>query len=196
MVPGVPVDLDDALVTRPYYRSTYVTLTRADRGLKFDSLYDPQLRGLRIGMHVVDNDYAPPGHLLAAEGLGGQIAGYSLFGAYEEANPAGKLLQAVVNRDVDVAIVWGPFAGYFAKNAPVRLAIEPVSPNRFRMISFTYSIGVAVRKGDTALQSDIQAVLDKECRKIGALVAEYGFPMSEESSKSCVTSPSAAAFSR
>ncbi|MEI9972703.1 MAG: hypothetical protein WDO73_11975 [Ignavibacteriota bacterium] len=74
---GVPVDVDDALVTRPYYRSTYVVVSRADRKLKIDSLYGPGLKDLRIGLHVVEEDYAPPGHLLAAQGLSSQIVGYS-----------------------------------------------------------------------------------------------------------------------
>jgi len=88
---GVPVDMEGALLTRPYYRSTYVVVTRADRKLKIDSLYDPCLRDLRIGIHMVGGDYSPPGHLLAAQGLSGQIGGYSLYGAYGETNPPARL---------------------------------------------------------------------------------------------------------
>jgi ABC-type amino acid transport substrate-binding protein len=188
--------MDDALLTRPYYRSTYVTVTRADRALKVESLYDPQLKDLRIGIHVVEDDYAPPGHLLASEGLSAQIVGYSLYGAYGESNPPARLIDAVANNKVDLAIVWGPFAGYFAKKSPVRLTVEPVSPNRFQMIPFTYAIGVAVRKGDVALQSAIQQVLDKECRRIQTLVENYAFPSPEEDAPSCAMSPSAAVSSR
>jgi quinoprotein dehydrogenase-associated probable ABC transporter substrate-binding protein len=184
---GVPVDMHDALVTRPYYRSTYVMVTRADRALKIESLYDPHLKGLRIGLHIVGEDYAPPGHLLAAQGLSSQIMGYSLYGAYGEANPPVRLIEGVAKNEVDLAIVWGPFAGYFATKTSVRLTIEPVSPIRFQMIPFTYSIGVAVRKGDVALQSAIQQVLDKECRGIRALVKGYGFPSPEEAAPSCAS---------
>ena len=108
--------------------------------------------------------------------MSSQIVGYSLYGAYGETNPPARLIDAVAKDEVDLAIVWGPFAGYFAKKTPVRLAIQPVSPIGFQMIPFTYSIGVAVRKGDVALQSAIQQVLDKECRRIRALVKEYAFP--------------------
>jgi len=193
---GVPVDVEGALLTRPYYRSTYVVVTRADRKLKINSLIDPDLKDFRIGIHMVGDDYAPPGHLLAAQGLASQIVGYSLYGAYGETNPPARLMDAVAKNEVDLAIVWGPLAGYFAKKAPVRLAVQPVSPSRFRMIPFTYSIGVAVRKGDVALQSAIQQVLDKDCPKIRALVKEYGFPAPEEDALSCATSPSAAVSSR
>jgi quinoprotein dehydrogenase-associated probable ABC transporter substrate-binding protein len=193
---GVPVDMNDALLTRPYYRSIYVMVTRAGRGLKIQSLYDSQLKDLRIGLHIVEDDYAPPGHLLAAQGLSSQIVGYSLYGAYGETNPPARLIDAVARNEVDLAIVWGPLAGYFARKSPVQLALQPVSPIRFQMIPFIYSIGVAVRKGDVPLQSAIQQVLDKECPRIEALVKEYDFPPSEEDAPSCATSPSAAVSSR
>jgi mxaJ protein len=193
---GVPVDMDDALLTRPYYSSTYVMVTRADRGLRIESLYDPHLKDLRIGLHIVEDDYAPPGHLLAAQGLSSQIVGYSLYGAYGETNPPARLIDAVAKNEVDLAIVWGPLAGYFAKKSPVHLTIQPILPVRFQVIPFTYSIGIAVRKGDLALLSAVQQVLDKECQTIGALVKGYAFPSPEEDAPSCAMSPSAAVSSR
>ena len=193
---GIPVDIEGELLTQPYYRSTYVVVSRADRRLIVNSLYDPRLKDFRIGLHIVEDNYAPPGHLLAAQGLSSQIVGYSLYGAYGEKNPPARLIQAVAKNEVDLAIVWGPFAGYFAKKMPVRLTIRPVAPSHFQMIPFTYSIGVAVRKGDVALQSAIQQVLDKECRTIRMLVQEYAFPSPEEDAWTCATSPSAAVFSR
>jgi len=193
---GVPIEMNGALLTRPYYRSTYVIVTRADRGLKIESLYDERLKDLRIGLHIVDEDYSPPGRLLAAQALSRQIIGYSLYGAFGEQNPPGRLIDAVVKDHVDVAIVWGPFAGYFAKKSPVRLAIQPVSPSRFQTTPFVYSIGIAVRKGDVALRSAIQDALDKECRRISALVKDYGFPSPEEDAPPCAMSSSAAAALR
>src|SRR5689334_18649501 len=96
---GVPVDMENALLTKPYYRSTYVVVSRADRGLKIDSLYDRRLKDLRIGLHMVGDDYVPPGHLLAAEGLSSQIEGYSLYGAYGETNPPARLIDAVAKNE-------------------------------------------------------------------------------------------------
>ena len=53
------------------------------------------------------------------KGLSSQIVGYSLYGAYGETNPPARLIDAVAKNEVDLAIVWGPFAGYFAKKTPV-----------------------------------------------------------------------------
>src|SRR5579884_164005 len=131
VVMGVAAGMEDILTTRPYYRSTYVFVTRRDRKLQIASLADPRLADLRIGIHVVGDDFAPPAFALARRGISKNIAGYSLFGPYDEPNPASKLVDAVENGDVDVAIIWGPFAGYFAQNAMVPLDIKPVSPPLF-----------------------------------------------------------------
>ncbi len=102
---GVPAGLDSADVTRPYYRSTYVFVSRKDRGLNIASLFDPRLETWRIGIHVVGDDYAPPAFALAHRGISANVKGYSMFGAYGEPNPPARLMDAVEAGDIDVAIV-------------------------------------------------------------------------------------------
>lgn len=58
-----------------------------------------------------------------------------------------------------MAIVWGPFAGYFAKQEKTALDIVPVSPATFLAIPFTYDIAAGVRKGDSALLARINEAL-------------------------------------
>jgi len=196
VIMGVPSTLGSVLTTRPYYRSTYVFVARSDRALDITSLTDPRLEKLRIGIHVVGDDYAPPAHLLARLGLGKQIVGYSLFGLYGESNPASQVIDAVTKGDVDIAVVWGPFAGYFARQQGAPLTITPVSPQMFLAIPFTYSISAAVREGDDVLRGEIQNALDRECKAINALLIEYGIPQVREDKPRCDSSQPAAAFLR
>jgi ABC-type amino acid transport substrate-binding protein len=109
--------MPDVLTTNPYYRSAYVFVSRADRNLHIRSLNDPRLSDLRIGIHVAGDNYAPPAYALARRGITRNIVGFSLFGAYGDPSPARKLIDAVDRGDVDVALVWGPIAGYFAHSA-------------------------------------------------------------------------------
>lgn len=180
---GVPATLDSVEVTRPYYRSTYVFLTRADRQLQLTALSDPRLEQCRIGIHVVDNDYAPPAQALARRGLGSNLSGYSLFGKYGEENPPARLVEAVAHGDVDVAVIWGPFAGYFAKQSDVPLQVTAVSPAAYMGVPFTYSIAAAVRKGDDTLRDALNGVLVRECTAVRALLEHYGVPLVEEEGK-------------
>ena len=179
-VMGVPSTLDTVAVTKPYYRSTYVTVARADRHLNLHSLLDDALDNCRIGIHVTGDDYAPPAQILARRGLSANITGYPLFGPDNEANPPFKLLDAVQNGEIDVAIVWGPFGGYFAQHSQHALEIHPVSPASYFGTPFTYDISVGVRKDDTALRDEIDRALERKRDQVKLLLEEFGIPLVSE----------------
>ncbi len=197
VVMGVPAALDSVTATRPYYRSTYVFVSRADRNLKISSLTDARLADWRIGVHVVGDDYAPPAHALAHRGLAANIVGYSLFGADGEENPPRRLLDAVASGDVDVAIVWGPFAGYFAPKEKARLEISPVSPPVYLAVPFVYDIAMGVRKGNVALKNELDAALERACAAIGSVLRNYGVPSApgREGESACESSQQSPAVS-
>lgn len=182
---GIAAGMKGVLETRPYYRSTYVFVTRQDRGPSVSSLTDPRLAKWRIGIHVVGDDYAPPAQALARRGLSANLVGYSLFGSYGEVNPPAKIIDAVSNGDVDVAIVWGPFAGYFAKQGASPLAITPVQPAAWMGVPFTYDIAMAVRPGDAAVARELNVVLERECGAIQAILAQYGVPTIPDEETKC-----------
>ena len=173
---GVPTSLDSVEATKPYYRSTYVFVSRHDRNLRITSLDDPRFEQWRVGVHVVDDNLAPPAAALARRGITANVTGFSLFGAYGEANPPRKLIDAVANGTIDVAIVWGPFAGYFAKQEPVELDIVPVSPAMFLAVPFTFDVSAGVRKGDVGLKNQVNSVLEAQAPQIREILAEYGVP--------------------
>src|SRR4051812_33001916 len=89
LVLGVPNHFERALTTQPYYRSSYVFVFRTDSGLSLQSLDDPALRGLRIGVQLVGNDGAdtPPAHALARRGIITNMVGFTLYGNYRDPNP-------------------------------------------------------------------------------------------------------------
>lgn len=176
VVMGVPTSLSSVAVSRPYYRSTYVFVSRHAGKLQVSSLTDPRLQHCRIGIQVVGNDYAPPAVALARGGLAKNIVGFSLFGPYGDANPARKIVDAVARGDVDVAVVWGPLAGYFAKSAPQKLDIVPISPPTYLGVPFTYDISIGVRKQDTALEAELNQVLQSHADVVRRILARYGVP--------------------
>jgi mxaJ protein len=175
-VMGVPSALDSITATKPYYRSTYVFVSRSDRNLNIRSLDDPRLANWRVGIHVVGDDYAPPAYALARRGITSNIVGFSLFGEYGEPNPPARLIDAVARGDLDVGIVWGPFAGYFAKGVKASLDVVPVSPAVFLAVPFTYDISLGVRKDNNALKAELDSVLESESAAIQQILSEYGVP--------------------
>jgi mxaJ protein len=179
VVMGVPSSFELALTTNAYYRSTYVFVTRKDRNIDVRTFDDPRLRKLRIGVHLVGDDGAntPPVHALSSRGVVGNVRGYMVAGDYSRPNPPARLIEAVVNGDVDIAIVWGPLAGYFAKAPGDILTLVPVSPAiDLPFLPQVYDISLGVRRGDKTLKAELDAVLERERETIARLLKEYGIP--------------------
>lgn len=179
VVIGVPASFELAATTKPYYRSTYVFVTRSDRDLNVASFDDQQLRQLSVGVQIIGDDGAnsPPAHALANRGIVNNVHGYTLYGDYKHDNPTAQIIDAVLNKDVDVAVAWGPLAGYFAKQHPGKLSIKPVSPEiDLPYLPFTYDISVGVRRGEDQLKDAIERILDRRRGDIDAILASYEVP--------------------
>lgn len=179
VVMGVPAGIDEADVTRPYYRSTYVFITRRDRNLHIQSLDDPRLRILKVGVHILgeQDDSLPPVHALVSRGIVRNLVGYSIFGNLNEKDPPADLLRAVADGKVDVALAWGPLAGYFAQHSSVPLDITPISSDpKHPELPFHFDIGIGVRNGDSGLKRTINSELDKLQAQIEQLLRAYGVP--------------------
>jgi mxaJ protein len=179
VVLGVPTGMERAVPTRPYYRSTYVFVSRADRALDVRSFDDPALRNLRIGVQLAGDDYAntPPAHALTRRRIVGNVVGFTLYGDYGKENPPARIVEAVARKEIDIAVVWGPLAGYFARRQRVALRIVPVSPAIDRpFLPFVYDIAVGVRRGDDALRNAIDVELERRRSEIDAILDAYGVP--------------------
>jgi mxaJ protein len=179
VVVGLPVDTDAAWTTKPYYRSTYVFVTRRSRKLRIQSFDDPQLRHLRIGVELVGDDGAntPPAHALSRRGIINNIVGYSVYGDYRTNSPPSAIISAVASGDVDVAAAWGPLAGYFAARQPVALDISAVQPQLDgRFLPQTFSIAMATRRRDKARHDRLEQFIDQRRHQIDAILAEYHVP--------------------
>ena len=175
---GVSAGVDAVLTTRPYYASTYVFVSRKKDGLSVASLTDPRLRKLKIGVHLIGDDSTPPAMALGQEGIVDNVHGYMIYGDFAKANPPARLIEAVEKKDVDVAAVWGPLAGYFAKDAPVALQVTPMTgTERFAPLRFQFAIAMGVRKNDVALQEKLNSVIAREQPAIRNILQAYGVPL-------------------
>ena len=181
--PGIASNVEMVATTRPYYRSTYMFVTRASAPLGGLTLDDPRLKALRIGVQMVGDDASntPPAHALARRGIVGNIRGYMLYGNYAAPNPPAEIMGAVERGDIDVALVWGPLAGYFAARSKVPLRLEPVTPwladNQWPM---QFDVSVGVQKDNQKLLKDIDRVLVRRSGDIAKLLAAYRVPVVQQ----------------
>jgi mxaJ protein len=107
--------------------------------------------------------------------------GYSVYGDYSKDSPPRDLMDALGRGEIDVAIVWGPVAGYFAKEQPIPLAIVPLPPSEQADLPFEYDIAMGVRRADRALREKLDETLRRKRPEIAAILEEYAVPMVEPS---------------
>src|SRR5436853_7391707 len=175
-----PVGLDPVATTKPYYRSTYYFVYRADRGLQLRSLDDTVLKRLKIGVNIIGYDYTntPPAHALGSRGIVGLVGFGNFLNPDPKADHPDDIIRAGAKDSIDVAIVRGPLAGYWVKRAATALAMggrpgpEPVSG-----MPVAFSMAMAVRRRDKELRARLDSVIDRRRSEITAILDEYSVPM-------------------
>lgn len=188
VVMEVPAGVDVASTTLPYYRSTYVFVARRDRDLHIRSFDDARLKDLKIGIHVTgeNDDRMPSTEALLKRGLVRNLVGYSIFGKLSEQNPAADILRAVEDKNIDVAVVWGPLGGYFAQHSSDALEATPVcAAAADRQIPLTFDIAMGVRKGDDELLNKLNAVISRRQSDIRKLLESFSVPIVDSREALC-----------
>lgn len=168
---SVPQGWEPVLWTRPYYRSGYVIVYPKAKGHKITSLDDPVLRQLKIGVYV----NSPPSETLAEMGIVKNMVGYNPLD-HQQDRP-GKIIEDLIAGEIDVAVVWGPVAGYYAKKLNAsHLDIVPLQDgDPGNPFSFEFSMGV--REGNKALKAQLEEALSKRQAEIQKILEDYGVPL-------------------
>jgi quinoprotein dehydrogenase-associated probable ABC transporter substrate-binding protein len=173
---GVPTALDLVRTTKPYYRSQYVFVYPAASSHAYASLDDPALTSARIGIQLVGDDLAatPPAHALALRGIVDHVIGYPVYGEHPQGE---RMIDALGKGEIDVALIWGPQAAYYARRAAKPLTVVPAeAPADLAMFPFEFSISMGVRKNDVTLAQALDDVLARRRSDIDAILDEYGVP--------------------
>lgn len=184
VIMGVPYRHERLLTTLPYYRSGYVFVTQKNRNLVIESFDAPILKTLKIGLHAIGNDgsNSPPAHALAHRGITNNVIGYSMWGDSSIKDPQAEVIDAVAKGDIDMAIVWGPIGGYFAKKYDEQLTVS-IAPSDLQMPKqpFSFDIAMGVRKGDNDLAEKLQTALEEKHDEIKKILTAYNIPLIESS---------------
>ena len=173
VVIGIPTGHPLVLTTSTYYSSPYVVVSRRRDALQIVSLDDAALKKLRIGVY----QNSPVDFVLGRRGMVGNVFGYSTF--YDgRTNYPEKIIEDVVSGSLDVAIVWGPAAGYFVGQRAETLTLAPVDVPRLDGDgeAEVFAISMGVRKNDQPLQVLLETVLKARSDDIGDILGQFGVP--------------------
>ncbi|MEA2840032.1 MAG: hypothetical protein QOF41_1362 [Methylobacteriaceae bacterium] len=179
VIMGYPQGDDLVQPTNPYYRTAYVLIARKDAGLDgIESLEDPRLRGKKIGIIAG----TPPATNLAVHGLLPSIRSYPLVIDTRFDSSTDKMFKDLQAGGIDVAILWGPIGGYFAKQSKLDLEVVPLVKEKSgpRM---AYRIAMGVRHSDQSWKRELSRFISENRREIEQLLASYGVPLLDEQDK-------------
>jgi mxaJ protein len=171
---GVPVGMEGVATTSAYYRSGYVFVTKRDSGPPIRSFDDPRLRRSSIGVELVGADMAgtPAALALARHGFIEHVTGYPLYGTKPAAE---RMVEALDDGTLDVAIAWGPQIGYFAHHAKSPLVVSFVPDVEAEPMTFAIALGV--RKDDTRLRDEIDRALEHVRVRIAETLDAFDVPV-------------------
>jgi quinoprotein dehydrogenase-associated probable ABC transporter substrate-binding protein len=179
VIMGYPQGDDFVQPTNPYYRTAYLLIARKNAGLEgIESLDDPRLRGKKIGIIAG----TPPATNLAVNGLLPSIRSYPLVIDTRFDSSTDKMFKDLEAGDIDVAILWGPIGGYFAKKSQLDLDLVPLVKEKSgpRM---AYRIGLGVRHSDQNWKRELNRFVSENQDAINRLLATYGVPLLDEQDK-------------
>ena len=131
-------------------------------------------------MQLIGDDFAntPPAHALANRGIVGNLVGFTVYGDYRQRSPAARIIDAVADGTIDVAVAWGPLAGYFAKHSATSLEIVPVNPRvDLPYLPFVFDISMGVRRADSTLRHQLDDIIARRRPSIDSILAAYGVPL-------------------
>jgi len=183
IVMGVPVGFDQVSVTKPYYRSTYALVFASGKGMDhvkssadFLRLDKAKLNSLRIGVY----DRSPASEWLQRHDLVERGVPYQMMNADPQQYPGEIIEKDLAAGKIDVAIVWGPIAGYFAKRVKSpALTVVPMKSEPG--VRFDYEMAMGVRYGEREWKQQVEGLIESRQPEIQAILREFGVPLVDDS---------------
>jgi quinoprotein dehydrogenase-associated probable ABC transporter substrate-binding protein len=172
---GIPTPHDMVQNTNPYYRSGYVMVYRPDKGITAKSMADPQLKNLKIGIVAG----TPPASLLAMHGLLDHLRSYHLTVDTRFESPGKNMMEDLDKGRIDVALLWGPIAGFYAKGHNPTYAIVPI-PDTAGAPRLQYSFSMGVRHNEPNWKHRLNDLIKANQTAIGVILRDYGIPLFDE----------------
>jgi quinoprotein dehydrogenase-associated probable ABC transporter substrate-binding protein len=176
IIMGFPQGDDQAQLTVPYYRTTYALVFKPGSGLEdVTTISDPKLKDKRIGVVAK----TPPSTNMAMNGLLARAKSYPLFIDTRADSSAQAMMDDLARGDIDCGILWGPMAGYYARQANPPMIVVPLTKETTGP-QMTYRIGMAVRAADQEWKRTLNRLIMENQTEINKLLISYNIPILDE----------------
>jgi quinoprotein dehydrogenase-associated probable ABC transporter substrate-binding protein len=165
--------------TNPYYRTSYALVSKPGSGLEdVTSLADERLKSKHLGIIAG----TPPATNMAANGLMANARPYPLMIDTRVDSSAAAMMKDLGAGEIDAAVLWGPMAGYYAKQAKPPLHVTPLVAEKSgpRLV---YRIGLGVRPADQNWKRLLNRLIEENQPAINKILLDYGVPLLDENNR-------------
>ena len=179
VIMGAPQGDDMVQVTNPYYRTAYALVFKQGQGLEgVDTLEDPRLKSKRIGIVAG----TPPGNNMATNGLMANAKPYPLVVDTRVDSSAEAMMRDLEAGNIDVGVLWGPMAGYYAQQARSPMTVVPLVKETTGP-RLAYRIAMGVRFADQDWKRLLNRMIADNQPAINKLLLSYGVPLLDDNDR-------------
>jgi quinoprotein dehydrogenase-associated probable ABC transporter substrate-binding protein len=165
--------------TNPYYRTAYALIAKPGSALdEVRTLEDAQLKGKRIGIIAG----TPPASNMAANGLMANAKPYPLMIDTRVDSSAAEMIKDLTSGEIDAGVLWGPMAGYYAKQASPPLHVTPLVKETSGP-RLAYRIGMGVRQADQNWKRLLNRLIQENQPAINKILLDFGVPLLDENDR-------------
>jgi len=175
---GTVAGSGDVATTDAYYHTAYMMATRTADNLPMDKVGDWRIAGKRFGLIAG----TPPTDLIVEHNLMDQTGIYQLMVDTRINQPSHDMIKDLVAGKIDVALLWGPIVGYYAKHdhLPLKVVFLNADGSKVRL---DYHIAMGIRPSDTAFRRRLNAIIAKDRPQITKILQDYGVPLLDEQNR-------------
>jgi quinoprotein dehydrogenase-associated probable ABC transporter substrate-binding protein len=179
VIMGFPQGDDLVQGTNPYYRTAYALVAKQGSGLEdVDTLEDARLKDKHIGIVAG----TPPATNMAVNGLMTNARPYHLMVDTRRESSAEAMIADLVSGKIDAGILWGPMAGFYAKNANPPLHVTPLVKEKSGP-RLAFRIGMGVRGADQNWKRQLNRLIQENQPAINKILLDYGVPLLDDNDR-------------
>jgi quinoprotein dehydrogenase-associated probable ABC transporter substrate-binding protein len=179
VIMGFPQGDDLVQGTNPYYRTAYALVAKPGTSLdEVTTLEDARLKGKRIGIVAG----TPPATNMAVNGLMMNARPYQLMIDTRVDSSAAAMIKDLMSGEIDAGVLWGPMAGYYAKQANPPLHVTPLVKETTgpRLV---FRIGMGVRPADQNWKRLLNRLIQENQPAINKILLDFGVPLLDENDR-------------
>ena len=179
VIMGFPQGDDAVQGTNPYYRTAYALVAKQGSGLDdVTTLGDERLKRKHIGIVAG----TPPATNMAVAGLMANAKPYALMIDTRIDSSAEAMIKDLAKGEIDAGVLWGPLAGYYAKQANPPLHVTPLVKETTGP-KLVYRIGMGVRAADQNWKRQLNRLIQENQPAINKILLDFGVPLLDENDR-------------